>query len=263
MKLSELIAPLGKLGPQHLRATNVSYGVAHKQSYDVYARADLTSAPVVLFWHGGSWNGGDKSSYGFVGNALASLGYVAIVPNYRLYPEVRFPTFIEDAAAVVGDVYTKVHRWGGDRNHLFAVGHSAGAHTAAALTYDPRYIKAVGLPSNTISGFIGISGPYDLVPTGGYRKIFPMEDAAQPWRIARLPIHSPAPALLLHGLTDRIVLPHHSKRLARHVRAHGGAVTLRLSRFHEHFSIMIAFLWPVSKWSHSIRSIRKFVSDNS
>ncbi|MEJ0006612.1 MAG: hypothetical protein WDM77_09705 [Steroidobacteraceae bacterium] len=54
--------------------------------------------PVIVFWYGGSWTEGNKDEYRFVGAALASLGYVAVLPNYRLYPQVKFPQFLDDAA---------------------------------------------------------------------------------------------------------------------------------------------------------------------
>lgn len=79
---------------------DIAYGSHARQSLDVYRPQadDSNSGPIVLFLYGGSWRVGDKATYGFLGAALASRGITTVIPDYRLFPEVRFPTFVEDAA---------------------------------------------------------------------------------------------------------------------------------------------------------------------
>ena len=103
--------------------------------------------PLVVFWHGGRWSFGDKADYRFVGAALAELGYVAVLPNYRHYPEVKMPGFMDDAAraAPVGGRRTPASS-ARIAKRLYLMGHSAGAHLAALVTLDPRYFAATGSP---------------------------------------------------------------------------------------------------------------------
>src|SRR5690349_13670183 len=87
------------------RRADLAYGVHPRQRLDVYTpRDDLApgqTRPIIVFWYGGSFERGRKSQYRFVGAALAAQGYVAVLPDYRLYPEVRFPGFIDDGAQAV------------------------------------------------------------------------------------------------------------------------------------------------------------------
>ena len=68
----------------------------------------------MVFFYGGSWSTGQKSQYAFVGAALAAHGYVAVIPDYRLYPQVRFPQFMEDGARAVAWGQQHAREIGGD-----------------------------------------------------------------------------------------------------------------------------------------------------
>ena len=96
---------------------------------------------------------------------MARRGYVAVVPDYRICPEVCYPDFLDDGAFVVRWVKDNIARFGGDPDKLFLKGHSAGAHIAAMLSIDGRWLGKVGLnPRRDIAGLIGLAGPYDLMP---------------------------------------------------------------------------------------------------
>src|SRR4051794_26001954 len=74
----------------------VAYGSEPRQALDVYVpRPRLEGAPIVVFLYGGGWDSGRRQDYRFVGASLASRGYVTVVPDYRLYPQVRWPAFLE------------------------------------------------------------------------------------------------------------------------------------------------------------------------
>src|SRR5262249_49508789 len=127
-------------------ARGVAYGENVRQRLDIYQpRQPYESpTPVVVFFHGGSWNSGSPGWYCFLGPALAARGYVVVVPSYRLYPEVRFPDFVEDAARAVAWTRQKIDAFGGDRSRIFVMGHSAGAHIAALLALDEHYLRDAG-----------------------------------------------------------------------------------------------------------------------
>ncbi len=110
------------------RHADIRYGEpGERQSLDVYVPPGASKRPVVVFWYGGTWSRGAKEWYRFVGASLASSGYVAVLPDYRLYPKVRFPTFIEDGAQALKWVHAHVGEFGGDPDAIFLMGHSAGA----------------------------------------------------------------------------------------------------------------------------------------
>ena len=207
----------------------VAYGPGPRQRYDVYRALDslgrplTVPAPVVIFIHGGSWESGDKRGYAWVGEALAQMGFVAVLPNYGLMPRTRFPEFVDDAARAVAHARARVGAWGGDTTRVVLMGHSAGAHIAALLAYDPRYLARQGLTPRALDGFIGLSGPYDFaLDTKLLRRTF----AGTPEREHdALPVHFVAPGslrtLLVMGQDDRTVNPRNTRSLASALRAHG------------------------------------------
>ncbi len=81
-------------------ATGAPYGEGPRRTLDIYS-SGAKNAPVIVFIYGGSWANGDKNDYGFPGRALASSGFTVVIPDYRLFPEVAFPGFVQDGAAAV------------------------------------------------------------------------------------------------------------------------------------------------------------------
>ena len=131
--------------------------------------------------------------------ALANAGYVAVLPDYRLYPKVRFPQFVEDGALAVKWVHTRAAEFGGDPNAVFLMGHSADAHLAI-LALDPRYLRKAGGDPGWVRAWIGLSGPYAIERQNPIlREIFPEMPGAERWQpVALVNGRSPA-ALLIHG----------------------------------------------------------------
>ena len=80
---------------------SVAYAGRPRHTLDICRPVDAVAAPVVVFFYGGGWRRGNKRLYRYVAKALARRGYVAVVPDYRIYPEARYPDFIEDAALAV------------------------------------------------------------------------------------------------------------------------------------------------------------------
>ena len=81
---------------------DIAYGTLPRQAMDVWRPIDgAANLPVVVFFYGGSWQTGRRADYRFVAADLARRGHVVVVPDYRLYPEVGFPVFLQDAAAAV------------------------------------------------------------------------------------------------------------------------------------------------------------------
>lgn len=228
---------------------DLSYGPKPRQRLDVYVPNDLKApAPVIVFFYGGRWESGSKDSYVFAAQAFASAGAVVVIPDYRLYPEVIFPTFLEDAAAAVAWVQHEIARFGGDPARLALAGHSAGAHVAALVALDRSYLEAAGGAPEQIDALIGIAGPYDFLPIRDptIKQIFAVDDLQQTQPITFVRPQAPR-TLLLHGRDDRTVGPHNSEHLAAALEQAGSEVTLHLYDRIGHIEIVAALAKPL-RW---------------
>jgi acetyl esterase/lipase len=204
--------------------TEFAYGALARQRLDVYASATVLQAPapVVVFFYGGAWDSGKKADYRFVGRALAARGFVAVIPDYRVYPEVVFPGFVDDAASAVAWTFHRVQAFGGDTSRVFLMGHSAGAHIAAMVALDARHLEANGHTPGQLAGWIGLSGPYDFLPLKSRRlkRIFgdPAPPSTQPVEFVS---SGAPPALLVTGDADTRVIPRNTYRLEARLREAG------------------------------------------
>lgn len=241
-------------------ASAIPYGSAPRQTLDVYAprRGAIGQRPVIVFFYGGSWNSGSRSGYAFVGKALAAQGFIVVIPDYRLVPEVRYPGFVEDGAAAVRWTETHVADLGGDPAHIVLMGHSAGAYIAAMLALDDRWLKE---DRKAIRGFVGLAGPYDFAPfdVDASRAAFgqwPRPDETQPitWASAGDP-----PALLLVGADDTTVRPRNSEALGVKLRDGGVSADLRSYPKTGHVGLLLALARPFRGRAPVLRDVATFV----
>ena len=220
------------------READIAYGSDPRQKLDLY-RPDRARAngKTVIFFYGGSWDSGSKNDYLFVAQALAANGYTVVIPDYRLYPAVRFPAFVDDGARAV--------RWTADRvgtDKLFVMGHSAGAHIAMILAVNTPYLAAAGVDRIKLGGAIGLAGPYDFLPLKSAKLIEIFGGANNPQIEAITFAKAPLPAaLLIHGTADTTVYPRNSINLAAAWRAAGGPVELKLYPDVGHIDVVAAF----------------------
>ncbi len=232
------------------RRTGVSYGPDPRQTLDIYGPASALDAHVVVFFYGGGWTDGNRGDYRFVGAALAALGFVCVVPDYRLYPQVRYPDFLHDCAAAVAWTRAHVAAHGGDPRRIALLGHSAGAYNAAMLTLDPQWLGAEGLhPDRDLVAMAGLSGPYDFLPLRDpeLQAIFaPAGDLrlSQPVHYAR---GDAPPLFLATGTSDTTVLPRNTRHLAEAVRVDGGRVETRYYQGLGH-KLMIGAFAGLLRW---------------
>jgi acetyl esterase/lipase len=134
---------------------------------DLFLPRGRTDFPVVVLVHGGAWVAGDNRCcglYSSVGEFLASRGIGAVLPNYRLSPEVRHPEHARDVARAVAWTRDHIASHGGNPDQLFLAGHSAGGHLAALLATDASYLEARGVKLKDIRGVMAVSGVYHLPP---------------------------------------------------------------------------------------------------
>ena len=264
---------LNDLAPQRLVARDIAYGDGPRRTLDVYAPDPaLTTAPppVVVFLYGGGWKDGSKAMYRFVGGALAQRGAVVVIPDYRLYPQVRYPDFLQDCAAAV--------RWACDNSAslaaqpsgeraghaggpVFLMGHSAGAYNAAMLALDARWLGAEGLrPREALRGLIGLAGPYDFLPlhTAELASIFGGADRVDTQPITYAGVVGP-PAFLAAGSADTTVMPANTLRLAARIRVAGGFAEERIYPGVNHVEIIGAMATPLRFLAPSLRDSLGFL----
>jgi acetyl esterase/lipase len=231
------------------RHLDLVYGSDARQRLDIYAPRAAHALPVVIFWYGGSWVMGRKSDYRFVGTTLAERGFVAVLPDYRLYPQVSFPAFDEDGAHAVAWVEQHIAEFGGDPQRIVLMGHSAGAHTAAFLALNQGFLRRFGANPAAIVGLVGLSGPYALLPdTAELRATFPPPYAPQDWQPVEFVTPQAPPTLLLHGGSDRDVQPAEAIQLRDALQHAHVPVELHLYAHRGHGSTVASFA-PIAHWN--------------
>jgi acetyl esterase/lipase len=242
---------------QCVKFSDISYGDGARRKLDVYQPRAAAGAPVIAFFYGGRWSSGAKRLYRIFAAALTARGYVVVIPDYRLYPEVKFPAFVEDGAMAVRWTRDNIAKFGGDPHRLFVMGHSAGAYIAAMLALDPQWLNGVGLDADRdIAGLIGVSGPYDFLPLKD-RDLVDIFGGAN--RAATQPItfaegHKP-PVLLVTGGADNVVDPGNATRLADRLRRGGNEATAISYQRFGHMTVLIGYaplLWNFFPAMHDL-----------
>ncbi|MES2886429.1 MAG: alpha/beta hydrolase [Pseudomonadota bacterium] len=232
----------------------IAYGAGNRQTLDVYrptvAPQSPSGWPVVVFFYGGTWTQGNRADYKFVGEAMASRGYLTLVADYRLYPEVRFPDFLRDSATAVGFALEHSAQWGGDPRKVFVMGHSAGAYNAAMVALDARQLQAVGHSPSELAGWIGLAGPYDFLPIENPEAQLVFHHPDYPPGTQPIDFVSPQspPAFLGAARSDNLVNPHrNSGGLAKRLQAAQVPVSLRYYDRVNHVTLAVA-LAPPARW---------------
>jgi len=223
-----------------------AYASGPRHGIDIYRPVGGgESAPVVVFFYGGSWRTGAREDYRFVGRRLAAQGMLVLVADYRTYPDTTFPGFVEDAASAVAWAREHAPEWGGDPACLFVAGHSAGAQIAALLATDKRYLAAHAMTPTMLAGAIALSGPLDFAITGDLVPVF--GDPAQ-WPSAQ-PLNfvegDEPPFLLIHGLRDKVVEPADSRAFAARLERVRVPVTLQLLPEGAHSAPLLGLYQPL------------------
>jgi acetyl esterase/lipase len=243
------------------RKTALAYGADRRQRLDVYTPAEkATGRPVVIFWYGGSWQSGSRSSYRFVGAALAERGFVTVLPDYRLYPKVKFPTFLDDAASAVAWVQQHAHEFGGDPQHVVLMGHSAGAHIAAYLALRPDLLTKAGAKPEWIAGLVGLSGPYALAPnTRALNTIFSRPYTPADWQPVQFVTRQAPPTFLAHGLSDWVVSARQTQQLRDALRMNDVRVETQLYAGRGHADTVAALSKPARHRAPVLDDAVKFI----
>ncbi len=203
-----------------------AFGPGARDTLDIYrAKNPMADAPVLMFIHGGAWDRGSKDLYKFLAEGFTKSGYDIVLPNYRIYPEAKFPNFLDDnARAVAFTAKTFPGR------PLVLIGHSAGGYNVLMLALRDEFLAKAGINlCETIIGVISLSAPVGVIPLEGARliEIFPDRHAGDDG-ILNI-INAPTPPFFLgHGEKDTTVNPVNSTLLAEKVIARGGRAEVKI-----------------------------------
>lgn len=146
---------------EYVLDTNLAYRPQSTDSYikercvlDIYRKKDSKKRPVLVWFHGGGLTEGEK----FIPGGLKEKDIIVVAPNYRLYPKIKAPTYIDDAAAAVAWVFQNIEKYGGDPDQIFLSGHSAGGYLVSMIGMDKQWLKKYQVDANQIAGLIPLSG---------------------------------------------------------------------------------------------------------
>ena len=237
---------------------DIAYGTNPRQKLDIYRPSQLTTnTAVIVFFYGGAWDDGDKSEYEFVARRLALSGHYVVIPDYRLFPEVVFPTFVEDAALAVKHVIANLTNIAEFERPLFLMGHSAGAHIAMMLAVDSKYLQQ---SLQQVRGVIGLSGPYDFLPLHSKRleQIFPSDirSASQPINFVN---GDEPPIFIGQGGADQRVWMRNATQLDSALKNHNVPSVLRIYPGVNHSGTLKPYVRFLDRNSPIPRDIEQFI----
>lgn len=219
----------------------LAYGPSPRQQLDIYPVVTARTAssaiaagvqpgklrPVVMFFYGGAWASGSKGDYSFVAKTFNDMGYVVVIPDYRLTPETVYPGFVQDSAAAVRLVIARAAEFGGDPNNIVLMGHSAGAYNAAMVAMDARWLSAAD--RGKIRGFVGLASPVNFLPIQmpEAQRAFNWPDTPRDTQPIEHVSKNNPPMLLITAKRDPLVDPEvNSKALADKLKLFGVPVRL-------------------------------------
>ncbi len=121
---------------------------------DVYHPKGVTERPVVVWFHGGGLEAGNKE----IPAQLREKDIVVVGVNYRLLPQVTVKETLDDAAEAVAWVFRHITDYGGDPRKIVVSGHSAGGYISMMLSLDKHWLAAYGIDADSVMMYVPFSG---------------------------------------------------------------------------------------------------------
>lgn len=247
----------------------IAYGDLPRQKLDIYMPNQIpnqqsqtqATRKVVIFFYGGSWDSGTRADYKFAAEALVSRGYIVVIPDYRVYPEVLFPAFMADPVNAAKWVKNNIHQYGGDVNKTFLAGHSAGAHIAVMMAINPEYLAKQSLKPADFAGVIGLAGPYDFLPLKSNRLKTIFGPESEQWKSQ--PINfvdgKNPPMLLAVGKKDGTVWPRNTYNLEKKIKENNGLVEIAEFESYGHIDMVAKLAKPLRGDGELLKAITAFI----
>lgn len=139
---------------KYIAANDTSSYRKDRCKLDVYYPTNKKGFKTIVWFHGGGLEGGDKD----LRNELKNAGFAVVAATYRLFPKVNNPAYTQDAAAAVAWTFKHIKEYGGDPNHIYVGGHSAGGYLTLMLALDKQYLSAEGIDADKVKGYFPVSG---------------------------------------------------------------------------------------------------------
>ena len=207
------------------RDKDVPYGQGERAVMDIYrAEEPRAGAPVLVFIHGGSWAEGDKKIYKFLAEGFTMEGFDVVVPNYRLYPQARYPDMIKDTAAAARAASAA---FGG--RDVVLMGHSAGGYNVLMAAMAPD-VSGLDEVCESVAGVVSLAAPTGAYPLTDepFITIFPERFGGQDAPVNRVAGAKLPPLFLVNGLDDTTVGPKNVEVLASALEGEGLRVRSKL-----------------------------------
>lgn len=251
----------------HFKAEQVHRDIVFNSKYDLKLNIFLPEnqqegklSPVMMFLYGGHWQQGDKDKYDFVAQYFTERGFVVVIPDYRKYPKVKFPAFVEDNAKAIQWITANIGNYNARDDFILLSGHSAGAFNAAMLTYNEKYLEDQNVSPSIIKGLIGFSGPYDFVPEDkDVKDIFGPPENYPLMKVTNYVDGNEAPAFLIQGKKDEVVEAYNVERMEKAVQEHNGQIITKYYDNLKHSQTIAGLSWLGSGKSTIFKDIETFL----
>lgn len=237
---------------------DVPYGADYWQKIDIFLPPGRPARPVpiFMFMHGGGWCWGYKEWCSFMAPAFVAAPAIFISVSYRLIPDVAFPAAVEDTARAIKWVWDHIGEHGGDRERIVIGGHSAGAHIAALLAVQPRFLTQAGLPANAVKAAMCLSATFnrrmidprrapDHVPAGEPADIAPDSPIA-------LAAGAKVPFYIAWGGKEHERLERSGRQMIAALQQTGCPVDHVVFPADDHFSIHLKTANPDDPWTRTV-----------
>lgn len=151
-----------------LKVMNVRYATHTKSDpklnmLNVYMPKKGSNSPMVVWVHGGSVGSGEKDNVLNKAEYFTARGYVFVSINYRTSPDVKHPVNVQDVADAVAWLHDNARHYSADSEKIFLIGHSVGAHLAALVSVDGKYLEKSGENLSILDGVVLLDGTgYDI-----------------------------------------------------------------------------------------------------
>lgn len=245
---------------------DVAFG-SHSQTLNIHLPEGTKAndaKPVLIFFYGGRWTDGSKEQYRFVGSRFAKHGYITVIPDYRKYPDVKFPEFVKDNADAVAWVQDNIAQYGGDPENIYLMGHSAGAMNAALLAADERYLKNAGANISSIRAFAGLAGPYDFEPDAeDLKDMFGPPNNYPNMQVTTFIDGNEPPMFLLWGEDDTTVYLSNLEKLQKGIQDKNGEVQSKIYPDLDHVGIIKVLTWVYKNTASVENDILDFFAAHS
>ncbi len=136
--------------------SDICYNEETEQYLDIHL-PECEEFSVVLYFHGGGLEVGDKAGEKIFFEYMTSHGIAVVSANYRMYPTHKYPDFLIDAADATAWVFNNIKKYGNIKG-IYVGGSSAGGYISQMLCFDKTWLSRHNIKPTDISGYIHDAG---------------------------------------------------------------------------------------------------------